>query len=369
MVRSRGMTSTVSWPHRQLDRARPILADEGPTMLRILVASVVSWQLCIWLGAHQPPIFAVIVPLVAMRDAPYAALNVSITRLVGVVGGVCIGIAVLHVIRPSALAVAVVLAIALPFGMLLRVGGAFNVQVAISALLVFANSDPDSYAANRLWETVVGAAVTVILAPLLFPPNPYRTFVASQDEVIADLADELRAGARLTGGDDLPALGRLVDRVMATEAKARRLPSDLAAVRRAIRVHPRWRRRYAESIAGLVPLADTTAHVALLTRVFAEELADLAHRTDLHEPWAASGPRTRDVVDPLSRAVVAALSGGDATADVRATRAAFDRYRTADPSGFGAVSRRPLRRIVDALDQLSAVPSGSTLHLPTTPNT
>jgi hypothetical protein len=67
--------------------------------------------------------------------------------------------------------------------MLLRVGGAFNVQVAVSALLVFANPDPDAYAATRLWETAVSAAVTVILAALLFPPNPYRTFVASRDEV------------------------------------------------------------------------------------------------------------------------------------------------------------------------------------------
>ncbi len=98
-------TTTSTWMHHQLARARPILAAEGPSMLRIVVASVVAWQLCIWLGAQQPPIFAVIVPLVALRDAPYSALNVSMVRLIGVVGGVLIGIAVLHVIRPSALAV------------------------------------------------------------------------------------------------------------------------------------------------------------------------------------------------------------------------------------------------------------------------
>jgi uncharacterized membrane protein YccC len=188
------------------------------------VASVVAWQLCIWLGAQQPPIFAVIVPLVALRDAPYSALNVSMVRLIGVVGGVLIGIAVLHVIRPSALAVGLVLAIALPFGMLLRVGGAFNVQVAVSALLVFASPDPDAYAAARLWETAVGAAVTVILAALLFPPNPYRTFVASRDEAVTQLADELRTGAQLSGGEDRAGLGGLVDRVLRTEAAGRALP-------------------------------------------------------------------------------------------------------------------------------------------------
>ena len=139
-----------------------------------------------------------------------------------------------------------------------------------------------------------------------------RILVASRDDVVADLSDELRAGAQLSGGDNRAALARLVDRVSATEAVARRLPSDLAAGRRAIRVHPRWRRRYAEPFARQVPLADVTAHVAMLTQVFAEGLADLADRTDLHEPWAAGGPRTRAIVDPLSRAVVTGLNGGDA---------------------------------------------------------
>ena len=351
-------TSTWMWMHHQLARARPILAAEGPSMLRIVVASVVAWQVCVWLGAQQPPIFAVIVPLVALRDAPYSALNVSMVRLIGVVGGVLIGIAVLHVIRPSALAVGVVLAIALPFGMLLRVG-AFNVQVAVSALLVFANPDPDAYAATRLWETAVGAAVTVILAALLFPPNPYRTFVASRDEVVTQLADELRTGAQQSGGDDRAGLGGLVDRVLTTEAAGRALPGDLAAARRAVRVHPFWRRRYTQPLAALGPIADTTAHVALLTRVFAEELVDLAHRADLHSQWAASGPRTRAVIDPLARAVTLALNGADARTELSAASNALDALHVEDPSGFGAVSRRPLRRIAEALEQLSATQSGS----------
>jgi hypothetical protein len=359
------MATTLTWMHQQLDRARPILAAEGPNMVRIVVASVVAWQLCVWLGAQQPPIFAVIVPLVAMRDAPYSALNVSMVRLVGVVGGVGIGIAVLHVIRPSALAVGIVLAIALPFGLLLRVGGAFNVQVAVSALLVFANTNPDAYAATRLWETAVGAAVTVILAALLFPPNPYRTFLATSDEVVTQLADELRTGAQLSGGDDHAGLGRLVDRVRSTEAKGGALPGDLAAARRAISVNPLWRRRYTRPLAALVSIAETTARVASLTRLFAGELVDLADRADLHAQWAGSGPRTRAIIEPLAQAMTVALNGRDARAELRAVHNALHAEHVEDPSGIGAVLRRPLRRMADALDQLSASPTRTP---PTGPN-
>ena len=92
------------------------LRVEGPQIARILVAAAVSWELCVWLGATQPPVFAVVVPLVAMRDAPDSALNVSMARLVGVVAGLSIGIAVLSWLRPSAVSVVLVLALALGVG-------------------------------------------------------------------------------------------------------------------------------------------------------------------------------------------------------------------------------------------------------------
>jgi hypothetical protein len=143
------------------------LRVEGPQIARILVAAAVSWELCVWLGATQPPVFAVVVPLVAMRDAPDSALNVSVARLVGVVAGLSIGIAVLSWLRPSAVSVVLVLALALGVGVVLRIGDTLNLQVAISALLLFANADPAAYAVSRLWETSVGAAVTIVLSPLL----------------------------------------------------------------------------------------------------------------------------------------------------------------------------------------------------------
>ena len=55
--------------------------------------------------------------------------------------------------------------------MALQLGPGFNIQVAASSLLVFSNPDLNAYAFARLRETALGAVVTVILAPLLFPPN------------------------------------------------------------------------------------------------------------------------------------------------------------------------------------------------------
>src|SRR5271170_6689832 len=63
------------------------LRVEVPQAVRVVIAAGVSWQLCMWIlnGPHgHPPVYAAVVPLVAMRDHPYSAFNVSLDRLVGV---------------------------------------------------------------------------------------------------------------------------------------------------------------------------------------------------------------------------------------------------------------------------------------------
>ncbi|MFJ4776767.1 hypothetical protein [Streptomyces sp. NPDC088762] len=60
-----------------------------------------------------------------------------------------------------------------------------NIQVAASSLMVLASPSPDAYAWHRVWETAAGAAVTILLAPLLWPPDPHR--------VLAGIADDCRA--------------------------------------------------------------------------------------------------------------------------------------------------------------------------------
>jgi uncharacterized membrane protein YgaE (UPF0421/DUF939 family) len=123
-----------------------VLSSEGPQVVRIVVAGSMGWAVCVAVGLGPAPLYAVIVPLVAMREDPFSAMSVSTARLIGVVAGLSVGIAILHLLRPNALAVALVLAAGLLVGMALRAGGGMNIQVAISGLLVFANANPDSYA-------------------------------------------------------------------------------------------------------------------------------------------------------------------------------------------------------------------------------
>jgi hypothetical protein len=336
---------------------RAALPREGPSVVRIVVAAAVSWQACVWLGATQPPVYAVIVPLVAIRDAPGSALNVSLARLVGVVAGLALGIGVLSWLRPSALTVALVLAVALAIGMVLRIGDTLNVQVAVSALLVFANTDPASYAVARLWETAVGAVVTVVLAPLLLPTNPAHSFVAALLGVADGAAVDLLRAADLPRDPDDPARGalvaRLTDRTHRRDDAARALPDQLASARRAVRLHPLWRRRHTAELAALEGPTAVAPEITTLVRAHVADVVELGRRPDTREWWAATAPRTRAVVQPLAEAVAAGLRGTpDRDALARAGEA-LRAHSAADRSPLGGLVRRPLRRTVTVLTELA----------------
>jgi hypothetical protein len=147
-----------------------------------------------------------------------------------------------------------------------------------------------------------------------------------------------------------------VARAVATETVARTLPADVVAARRAIRAHPRWRRRYAETFAEQVPLADRAARAADLVRLFAEELLDLVDRAHLREYWDASGPSVRSIVAPLAVAVEASLTGRDASAALADATDAVAASRARDRTRFWAIMRRPLQRMIT---MLGTAPTGS----------
>ena len=108
-----------------------------PRAAQTAISAAVAWQICRWLGADRP-VFAAIVPIVAIKGDPLAALNVSLGRLFGVVGGIALGIVVADVGGANAVTVALLIGAGLIAGLLIRIGGEPNSQVAVSALLVLA---------------------------------------------------------------------------------------------------------------------------------------------------------------------------------------------------------------------------------------
>jgi len=272
-------------------RARPspwrsIPRRDGPQIARIILVAAVSWQICVLIGATQPPVFAVLVPLVCLRDDAFSVFNLSIARLVGVVAGLLIAIGVLRLSQPDTLAIAVVLALALLAGMVLRVGNVINNQVAISALLVFSSPDASGYAVARLWETGIGTATTLVLAPLLFPANPFMQARAELQDVTRGLVAALRSSTALTGrpGNDAAEqsiLLGIIDQLVGLQTTLQLLAKQLAAARKSAR----WtvlRRSAMHAAADLETTRCLASRLATHLENFAEEVTTFGGQPTIH---------------------------------------------------------------------------------------
>ena len=324
-------------------------------MARIIVAAVVGWQICRWIDPGSLPIYAVIVPLVAMRDDPYSAFNTSFDRLLGVIAGITIGVLVAAWLGPSVYAVGLVLLVGLLGGIVLRVGPSLNVQVSLSALLVFANPDPGQLAVLRLWETLVGAAVTVVLSTLLFPPDSRAAIVQAYQEVTGQVSRQLSdLGVVVAHADrHVPRVIALDDAAQETERRAEDLPAKLAGARRSVRYNPLRRHQHA-NLAAMAEPVDLVVRLAQAVRVLVEDVADLAARPDIGSTWDRMGAQLAPVLTHTAVAVATGLTPAGLTPEARESVAAaaqeLERWRAGSPAPLDAVLRRPAYRIVHALE-------------------
>lgn len=292
------------------------LAGEARLAVKMTLASSLGWWLATLAGA-QRPIFAALVGLVALSGDPFQALNVSVARILGVFAGVGIGIGLLQLdLRIGWIVVLALLAGTLA-GIPLRVGDRPNIQAAVSALFLvgLGRTGAIHTGVARVWETALGAGVTLLVAVLLWPPDPVaelrHRLERLRQELAADLAavmDDLATGS---GAAD----ARLAD-LRAHSLDAVRDVLALDQARRALRLNLLRRGDEAE-LETLAVRINLAARLYRHARSIARDVAD----TRVADPALAAA--TRSIADAIDRT----LRGEPV--DVR-----FDLPPPADPNAF-----------------------------------
>ena len=263
------------------------LRSEIRLALKMAAGGTTAWWLAGELGARRP-IFAALVPLVAMTGDPFAAVSVSISRTV-------------------------VLALLLGClaSVVLKVGIRPNLEVPIAALFLlgFASAQISQLGIQRIWETGVGAGVAIVLSSLVWPPDPVRALTRQlgrlRVELIRDLAaiaDDLATGSGHTAAR--------LDVVRAHSLDAVREVFDLDAAKRSLRWNP-LRSRDADAVAELAVRIELAARVYRHARALARDVSDV----EVRDERLASA--TRDLADATDRALTR-----------RATEEPLDRART-----------------------------------------
>ncbi|RLU79298.1 hypothetical protein CTZ27_37295 [Streptomyces griseocarneus] len=332
-------------------RALKVVRADFPGAARVVVTAVAAWQAARWLGSDPLPVYATLVPLIALRSDPMSAVTLSTQRLVGVVAGEVLGITVLHVLHPSTAALAVAVGAGMLLGMALRVGGTLNSQVAISTLLVFTTSaSPDAYAWRRLWETATGLAVTLLLAPLLWPPNPPRVLAALARDSSERLVRSLTSTTAAIGTDPDVAAGNL-ERVREDAQAVGANLTQARAAERAMRFNPLHLGHRAD-VRHLMRRIALAAELALPVQTLAKETAAFAARPDLGPDLVRARGALPGLAAATAKAVEHTLDGhADAPATVAAAREDLTAYIRTAKHPVEVALRRPVQQILTELGE------------------
>ncbi|WP_233576160.1 FUSC family protein [Saccharopolyspora rhizosphaerae] len=153
------------------------LIGSGPTSEGDLVlisktaaAAGIAWAVGGQVTGAPNPVLAPLAAVLVVEATIYQTLQSGLRRVVGVVLGVLLALALGRSLGLNAWSLTFVLLLALVVGRMARLGGQTS-QVAVSALLVMAIGDAvPGYAQERVYETLLGALVGVLVNALIAPP-------------------------------------------------------------------------------------------------------------------------------------------------------------------------------------------------------
>ncbi|WP_198588186.1 FUSC family protein [Geodermatophilus chilensis] len=149
----------------------------GATVAAFLVAQVV--------GLHTPPpLIAALTALLVVQATLSSTLVNGVQRVLSVVSGVALAVLLAAVVGLTWWSLAALVATSILVGQLLRLGPHL-VEVPISAMLVLGASGAESVGAARVVETLIGAAVGV-LVNVVFPPAVQTRYATQALERFAD---------------------------------------------------------------------------------------------------------------------------------------------------------------------------------------
>lgn len=277
-------------------------------------ATIVAWLLAGWLVPGQPPVFAAIAALLVVQPSINQSLTKGLERTVGVVVGVVVASALSVLFGNATWVVMVAVAAALLLVWLLRMTPGTGNQVGISAMLVLALGDATAgYAVDRVVETLIGAAVGLVVNVVIVPP----VGTAQAERAIAAVGAELAASMdRLVAATEEPRSPAELSALLAQARGVRPLIDDaeraIADAEDSLTLNPRargHRDRLAQSRAILDRFGPIATQVIGMTRAF----------TDRYDVSLADEPTMRAIADQLHRAA-------------HDIRLATDRAGAADPA-------------------------------------
>jgi uncharacterized membrane protein YgaE (UPF0421/DUF939 family) len=283
----------------------------GERVIKTAFATALAWQLGSMIpDVHSPylaPLGALLVMQVTIADSVSAATQ----RLMGIIVGVLVALALLQVIGLNALTIGLVVLLSLMVGSLFRLAPAAVTQVAVSSLLVVAVGGQSSivFAWQRIAETIIGVAVGVGVNFLLAPPSflgDAQLAARRHADALADALDQIASAVR-AGITPADASRALAD-ARASDPLLRSAQSSLTRTETAHQYNV-WARDERPAVARLGLEVRTLERVAMQVRGVIRTIEESVARADTAAPeWLRPDAFDGDLAS-LVAAVASAIRG------------------------------------------------------------
>jgi uncharacterized membrane protein YgaE (UPF0421/DUF939 family) len=158
--------------------------------LKTSVAVVLAWVISQWLLPGELPIFAAMAAIFVVQPSVNQSLGRALERSLGVVGGVLVALAIGIMFGQDSWIVlaATVLCILLAWALKLSPGSANQIPISAMLVLTLGAATP-TYARDRIIETILGAAIAVIINAVIVPP----VLLTPAHDAVTRLTDEIAA--------------------------------------------------------------------------------------------------------------------------------------------------------------------------------
>ncbi|MDQ1483962.1 MAG: hypothetical protein QOF35_2038 [Actinomycetota bacterium] len=212
----------------------------GLRTAKTTLAAVLSFVVAQRLGTTPQPVLAPLTALLVVQLTMYETVASGLQRVASVLAGVLIAVGVATYVGLNWWSLGAVVAASLVIGRLLHLGAQL-LEVPISAMLVLAvGSGAPGAALDRVYETLVGAAVGVAVNLAIAAP----LYVQPAGDAIADLADRLaqflrRLADQLDEGWSRESADRMLNEARRLGDEVARADRHLARAHDSARLNPR----------------------------------------------------------------------------------------------------------------------------------
>jgi len=272
-------------------------------IVRSTAAAVIAYVVALWLTPQPAPLTAPLTALLVVQVTLYSTFTTGVRRVNSVVVGVLIAIGFSAGVGLTWWSLGLIIFTALLVGRFVRVGE-FEVEVAISAMLVLGVARVANTAWDRILETLIGAAVGLLFNLLFAPPVWVQTAGGSIEELSRRMAALFRDMAGEVAGH-LP-----VERAAARLHEARRVDHDIVEVDASLRQAEdslRWNPRVREGVLSRIVLRtglDTLEICAVVMRVLSRTLTDLAKARTEEELFPEDiAPALEELLNQVANAI------------------------------------------------------------------